>query len=116
MKKILLTRKLIKSSEEYASNFFKVKFNVDDRFLSKKEIINQSNDCDGIISTITEVIDDDVISKLSSRIKIISNVGVGFDNINIEAAKKRNIIVTNTPGVFNRGYCRNCNFNNSWSC
>ena len=99
MKKILFTRKLIKTSEEYASNIFKAKFNLNDKLLSKEEIITQSNDCDGIISTVTEVFDDDIISKLSKSIKIISNFGVGFNNIDINAAKKRNIIVTNTPDV-----------------
>ena len=68
MKKILFTRQLIKTSEEYASNIFKVKFNIEDKLLSKEEIINQSNDCDGIISTVTEIFDDDVISQLSQRI------------------------------------------------
>lgn len=99
MKNILFTRKLIKTSEESALNFFKVKFNINDILLSKAEIINQSNDCDGIISSITEVFDEDLISKLSNKIKIISNFGVGFSNIDIEAAKKRNIVVTNTPNV-----------------
>ena len=99
MKKILFTRKLIKVSEKYASSLFNVKFNIEDKLLSKEEIINQSNDCDGIISTVTEIFDDDVISQLSQRIKIISNFGVGFSNIDIDAAKKRNIVVTNTPEV-----------------
>ena len=99
MKKIFFTRKLIEESEEYASSLFKVKFNVDDKLLSKEEIIIQSNDCDGIISTVTEVFDYDIISKLSEKIKIISNFGVGFSNIDIDAANKRNIIVTNTPDV-----------------
>ena len=99
MKKILFTRKLIKTSEEYASKLFEVKFNAEDVLLSKEEIIYKSADCDGIISTLTEVFDDDVFSKLSKRIKIISNFGVGFNNIDIKAAKKRNIIITNTPDV-----------------
>ena len=99
MKKIFFTRKLIEESEEYASSLFKVKFNVDDKLLSREEIIIQSNDCDGIISTVTEVFDYDIISKLSEKIKIISNFGVGFSNIDIDAANKRNIIVTNTPDV-----------------
>ena len=99
MKKILFTRKLIKTSEDYASQLFKVKFNIDDELLTKEEIITQSNDCDGIISTVTEVFDNDIISKLSKRIVIISNFGVGFNNIDIKATKKRNIIVTNTPDV-----------------
>ena len=42
---------------------------------------------------------DDTISKLSDKIKIISNFAVGFGNIDIDAAKKRNIVVTNTPDV-----------------
>ena len=99
MRKILITRKLIKESEEYASHLFKVKFNVDDKLLSKEEIITHSNDCDGIISTITEVLDNEIISKLSKNIKIISNFGVGFNNIDINAAKQKNIIITNTPDV-----------------
>ena len=99
MKKILFTRKLIKESEEYASSLFKVNFNADDISLSKEEIINQSKECDGIISSVTDIFDDDVISKLSRKIKIISNFGVGFSNIDIDAAKKREIIVTNTPNV-----------------
>ena len=99
MKKILITRKLIKESEEYASHLFRVKFNVDDKLLSKEEIITQSNDCDGIISTVTEDLDNEIVSKLSKNIKIISNFGVGFNNIDINAAKQKNIIVTNTPDV-----------------
>ena len=99
MKKILITRKLNKESEEYASHLFRVKFNVDDKLLSKEEIITQSNDCDGIISTVTEDLDNKIISRLSKNIKIISNFGVGFSNIDINAAKQKNIIVTNTPDV-----------------
>ncbi len=99
MRKILITRKLIKESEEYASHLFKVKFNVDDKLLSKEEIISLSYDCDGIISTITEVLDKEIISRLSKNIKIISNFGVGFSNIDINAAKQKNIIITNTPDV-----------------
>jgi len=99
MKKILITRKLNKESEKYASHLFRVKFNVDDKLLSKEEIITQSNDCDGIISTVTEDLDNEIISRLSKNIKIISNFGVGFNNIDINAAKQRNIIVTNTPDV-----------------
>ena len=99
MKKILFTRRLIKASEEYASSLFNVNFNVDDISLSKEEIINQSKECDGIISSVTDIFDNDVISKLSRKIKIISNFGVGFSNIDINAAKRRDIIVTNTPDV-----------------
>ncbi len=99
MKKILITRKLIKSSEDYASKIFDVKLNKNDKAFTSEEIIFNSKDCDGILSSITEKIDNSVISKLSDKVKIISNFAVGFGNIDIIAAKKKNIIVTNTPDV-----------------
>ena len=99
MKKILITRKLMKSSEKYASSIFDVKLNKEDKLLTKDEIISQSNECDGILSSLTEKLDNDTILKLSDKVKIISNFAVGFGNIDLDAAKKRNIIVTNTPDV-----------------
>ena len=99
MKKILITRKLISSSEDKASNLFDAKLNKDDKLLSKEQIIKNSKDCDGILSSLTEKFDNDLISKLPDTIKIISNFAVGFGNIDTKAAKKRNIIVTNTPDV-----------------
>jgi len=99
MKKILITRKLINSSEKLAVKLFDVELNKDDKLLTKNEIIEKSNDCDGILSSITDQIDAKTISKLSNKVKIISNFAVGFGNIDIEAAKKKNIVVTNTPDV-----------------
>ena len=99
MKKILITRKLMKSSEEYALKIFDVKLNEEDKLLTKDELINKSSDCDGILSSLTEKFDVDLISKLSDKVKIISNFAVGFGNIDLDAAKKKNIIVTNTPNV-----------------
>tara|TARA_Y100000310_G_scaffold144309_1_gene143559 strand:- start:308 stop:1231 length:924 start_codon:yes stop_codon:yes gene_type:complete len=89
----------MKLSEEYALSIFNVKLNEEDKILTKDELIGKSNDCDGILSSLTEKFDADTISKLSDTVKIISNFAVGFGNIDLEAAKKRNIIVTNTPDV-----------------
>jgi len=99
MKKILITRKLIKSSEEYAQKFFNVKLNEDDKLLTKDEIIKKSDGCDGILSSITDKFDADLILKLPNKIKIISNFAVGYGNIDLEAASKKNIVITNTPDV-----------------
>jgi len=99
MRKILITRKLIKSSEEFAKKIFEVKLNENDNILSKEEIINRSQGCDGVLSSITDKFDSDLIFKLPNTIKIISNFAVGFGNIDINAAKERNIVVTNTPEV-----------------
>ena len=99
MKKILITRKLISASEEYAKRVFSVELNKEDKPLTSNELISRSNDCDGILTSITDILDLNTISRLSDKVKIISNFAVGFGNIDIEAAKKKNIIVTNTPDV-----------------
>ena len=54
MKKVLITRKLIESSEKYASKIFQTKLNKTDKLLTKDELINLSGDCEGIISSITD--------------------------------------------------------------
>ena len=99
MKRILVTRKLLKTSEEYALKIFDARLNEEDKLLNKDEIISRSQDCDGILSSITDKLDADTISKFSNKVKIISNFAVGFGNIDVEMASKKNIIVTNTPDV-----------------
>ena len=98
-KKILITRKLLRSNEERANKLWEAKLNLNDELYSPKKIIELSEGFDGILSSITDKIDKEVIDRLPSSIKIISNFAVGFGNIDHEAAKKRNIAVTNTPDV-----------------
>jgi len=99
MKKILITRKLIKESEDKAVKTFKPIFNTNDELYSQTKVIEMSNGCDGILSSLTDKMDKQTIDKLPDTIKIISNFAVGFGNINLEAAKNRGIAVTNTPEV-----------------
>jgi len=98
-KKILITRKLLRSNEEKASKLWDVKLNSNDEVYSQKKLIELSKGFDGILSSLTDKIDEKVINSLPSSIKIISNFAVGFGNIDHEAAKKKNIVVTNTPDV-----------------
>ena len=99
MKKILITRKLIKESEDKAVKTFKPIFNTNDELYSQTKVIEMSNGCDGILSSLTDKMDKQTIDKLPDTIKIISNFAVGFGNIDLEAAKNRGIAVTNTPDV-----------------
>jgi len=99
MKKVLVTTKLLKTNEERISKLWDAKLNLNNEIYSENKLIELSEDCDGILSSILDKIDKKTINKLSNRIKIISNFAVGFGNIDIEAASKRNIVVTNTPDV-----------------
>ena len=99
MKKIFVTRKLLKENEVKLSELFEVKLNVNDKVYSAQEIIEASKDCDGILSSVTDPINADTISKLSSSVKIIANGAVGFGNIDFKAARTKGVAVTNTPDV-----------------
>jgi len=99
MKKILVTRKLLQSNEERLKTLYDVKLNSNDELYSQKKLIELSEGCDGILSALTDKLDVDTINKLPKSVKILSNFAVGFGNIDIEAAKKINIAVTNTPEV-----------------
>ena len=124
-KKVLITRKLLRSNEERASKLWDAKFNLNDEIYSTKKLIELSQGCDGILSSLTEKIDENVINSLPKSVKIISNFAVGFGNIDIKAAKKKNIIVTNTPDVLTDataeiamllilGACRRANEGINW--
>ena len=99
MKKILVTRKLLKSNEDKASKIFNTKLNSNDELYSQSKLIELSKGCDGILTSITDKIDEETINKLPDTVKIISNFAVGFGNIDLKTAKKRSITVTNTPDV-----------------
>ena len=99
MKKILITRRLLRSCEDKAKELFDANFNLNDELYSQKKLIELSTGCDGILSALTDKLDAETINQLPESVKIISNFAVGFGNIDLEAAKKRGIVVTNTPDV-----------------
>ena len=89
MKKILITRRLLRSCEDKAKDIFDANFNLNDELYSQNKIIELSQGCDGILSSLTEKLDADTINRLPDSIKIISQFAVGFGNIDLEAAKKK---------------------------
>ena len=99
MKKILVTRKLLQSNEDRLKEMYDVNLNKNDELYSQSKLIELSQGCDGILSALTDKLDAETINKLPDTVKILSNFAVGFGNIDLDAAKKRNIAVTNTPEV-----------------
>ena len=70
-----------------------------DRPADKFELLNGVKGVDALLCTLTEKIDGEIMDKGLPDLKIIANMAVGFDNIDLEAAKERNIMVANTPDV-----------------
>ena len=99
MKKILVTRKLLQSNEDRLKKIYDVKLNSNDELYSQSKLIELSQGCDGILSALTDKLDAETIIKLPESVKILSNFAVGFGNIDLDSATKKNIAVTNTPEV-----------------
>lgn len=100
MPRIFVTRKIPEMGiQKLLDKGYEVDISPKSRPLSKKEIIKFLNkkSYDGVLSMLTDTIDKEVFEKVSS-VKIFANYAVGFNNIDIEEARKRNIVVTNTPG------------------
>ncbi|HCY76943.1 MAG TPA: D-glycerate dehydrogenase [Ignavibacteriales bacterium] len=77
---------------------FEVSVYKKDNPIPRKELIRQVKDCDALISLLSDRIDKEVIESMK-KCKIIANYAVGFNNIDVEYAKKKDIVVTNTPDV-----------------
>ncbi|MBW2490011.1 MAG: D-glycerate dehydrogenase [Deltaproteobacteria bacterium] len=99
MTEIFITRKVFKDAiYMLEKEGYTVDINDSDRILPARELVKRANGKAGLICLLNDRIDSVVMEKLPS-LKVISNVAVGYDNIDIEAATLRGIMVTNTPAV-----------------
>ena len=98
---VLVTRKLPASVEARLTQDFDARFNPEDRIYTNDEIIELAAGATAIIPCHTEKLTADVIQQLPDSVKAICSFSVGYDHIDLEAAKAKNIIVTNTPDVLN---------------
>jgi len=99
--KILVSRKISDLAEEKLSKEFDVTLNLKDEPIPESQLIKIANDYDGIISTSFDKIGENFFKNLNGKLKIIAQVGVGYDNISINSALEKKIKVTNTPNVLN---------------
>ncbi len=97
--KVLVTRKWPNPVEKKLKEAFDTTLNIDDVPLSEEQLTKAIDNCDALLPTVTDSISDKIISSKNRRAKIIGNFGVGFNNIDIDSAKKNGVIVTNTPEV-----------------
>lgn len=96
---VVVSRRLPEPVEQELSRTFDVRLNKDDRPLGPDGLKEALRTADALLCTVTDRVTDEVLSAEPRRAKILANFGVGFNHIDIEAAKKRGIAVSNTPDV-----------------
>ena len=98
--KVVVTRHLMPSVEARMRELFDTSLNADDIPMNRDQLAAAMADCDVLVPTVTDRIDADLIAGAGERLRLIANFGAGTDHIDLAAAAKRRIMVTNTPGVF----------------
>src|SRR6188474_3014265 len=96
---VIVTRKLPDVVETRLRELFDARLNVDDKPFSREELIEAAKTANVLVPTVTDRIDRGVLSQAGPNLKLIAQFGTGVDNIDLETARNRSIIVTNTPGV-----------------
>jgi lactate dehydrogenase-like 2-hydroxyacid dehydrogenase len=97
--KAIVTRRWPKEVEEKLAELFDVELSRDDHPMSVGELQNALRSADAVLPTVSDKITAEVLSAEPLRCKILGNFGVGFNHIDLQAAKARGIAVTNTPAV-----------------
>jgi len=97
--RIIVTRKLPVPVEERIARLFDASFNPSDEVLGADEIITRAQDADGILVSPTDKLNAEAIARLPGSVRIIATFSVGYDHIEVPAALKRGLVVTNTPEV-----------------
>jgi glyoxylate reductase len=97
-KSVLISNVLPQEARALIPRDIEVDFNDTDTPLSKSELIRRLRGKNGLICHIISAVDDEVLAA-APTLQVVSNVAVGFNNIDVTAARKRSVVVTNTPDV-----------------
>jgi len=97
--KVIVTRRWPREVEARLQESFDVTLNVEDKPMVQAALQQAFADHDAVFPTVTDRIDAEVMSAEPLRARLIGNFGVGFNNIEVAAAKARGLVVTNTPEV-----------------
>ena len=97
--KVIVTRRWPEAVEKKVSELFDATLNAKDTPLSVADLQDAMRTTDAVLCTVTDRMTAEVLSVDGRRAKILGNFGVGFNNIDIEAAKAEGLVVTNTPEV-----------------
>lgn len=97
--KVYITRKLPDAVETRMRELFEAELNVDDKPRTREELIAAVKTADVLVPTVTDRIDAALIAEAGPQMKLIASFSNGTDHIDIDAAAKKGITVTNTPNV-----------------
>lgn len=97
--KVVVTRRLPATVENRMKELFDVELNKNDIPMSAKELAVAMGKADILVPTISDTIDSKLLARAGENLRLIASYGAGFDHIDVQTARQRGILVSNTPGV-----------------
>ncbi|MGB8623090.1 MAG: NAD(P)-dependent oxidoreductase, partial [Paracoccaceae bacterium] len=96
---VVVTRRLPEVVETRMKELFDVELNETDEKMSREAVVEAMQRADVLVPTVTDTIDQSMLSRAGDRLKLIANYGAGVDHLDVQTARQRGILVSNTPGV-----------------
>ncbi|MGJ8455819.1 glyoxylate reductase [Pseudothermotoga sp. U03pept] len=97
--KVFVTRLIPEDGLKLLKEYCEVEVSDYDGVIPRELLLKKVKGVDGILSLLTDIIDKEIMDSAGPQLKVISNYAVGYNNIDVEEATRRGIMVTNTPGV-----------------
>ena len=97
--RVVVTRRIPEAVEARLAERFDAVLNPDDRPMSGEQLVEAMRTADALLPTVTDRVSAEVLGAAGRRVRIVSNFGVGYNNIDVEAARRAGVVVTNTPDV-----------------
>lgn len=97
--KVIVTRRLPEPVEARMAELFDAEFNTEDHPLSQDQLADAVARADVLVPTVTDRVEPEIIAAAGPQLRLIANFGVGTDHLDLAAARARDILVSNTPGV-----------------
>jgi len=97
--RVLVTRKLPAAVEARLARDFDAILNPEDKLYSSEDVVSATAGCQGLLPCPTDKLSADVIARLPDSLRVIATFSVGHEHIDLEACKRRGIVVGNTPDV-----------------
>lgn len=96
---VVVTRRLPEAVETRMKELFDVELRDDDTPMSREQIISAMKRADVLVPTLTDTVDAGMLTQAGENLRLIANYGAGVDHIDVQTARQRGVLVSNTPGV-----------------
>jgi glyoxylate reductase len=96
---VVVTRRLPEAVETRMTELFDVRLREEDTRMSREQLADAMRQADVLVPCVTDQIDAALLAQAGDKLKLIANYGAGVDHIDVQTARQRGILVSNTPGV-----------------